>query len=566
MAQYIQWPSRVTSLNGLTGNLTLVAGSNITITPSGQNITISATGGGGSGFNTIGTFDTGTASSDGLNAASTTLFAQSASATNPGMVNTSAQSFAGDKTFSGNFTLSALTANRALITFTGGLITTSATTSTEIGYVSGVTSAIQTQLNGKQATLTIGNLTDVGTDGIVVTSGTGAVIGSGTSLAQHVADSTHNGYLSSTDWSTFNGKQASGNYITALTGDATAAGPGSAALTLATVNSNVGSFGSSTAIPSVTVNGKGLVTAASTNVVIAPAGTLTGTTLAATVVSSSLTSVGTITTGVWTGTTIAVANGGTGQTSYTNGQLLIGNTSGNTLAKATLTAGTGVTITNGASAITVTASPISPSIQKFTSGSGTYTLPTSPSPIYLKITMVGAGSGGSGSGTTPGNGGVGGNTTFGSSLLAANGGGATSFATGVGGTGGTASLGTGPIGLALTGGAGSGVNNAVQSVGGNGGVSPLGGGGVGSGGGSATAGGAAVTNSGSGGGGPGSGVAANAGVGGGSGGYVHAIINSPSSTYAYAVGASGTAGTAGTGGQAGGAGGSGVIVVEEHYQ
>ena len=52
----------------------------------------------------------------------------------------------------------------------------------------------------------VGNLTDAGTDGITVTGGTGAVVGSGTSFAQHVADSTHNGYLSSTDWSTFNGK------------------------------------------------------------------------------------------------------------------------------------------------------------------------------------------------------------------------------------------------------------------------------------------------------------------------------------------------------------------------
>lgn len=159
----------------------------------------------------------------------------------------------------------------------------------------------------------IGNLTDAGTDGITVTGGTGSVIGSGTSLSQHVADTTHNGYLSSTDWNTFNGKQASGNYITALTGDVTASGPGSVASTLSTVNSNVGSFGSSTAIPSFTVNGKGLVTAASTNVVIAPAGTLTGTTLASNVITSSLTSVGTITSGVWTGTSIAIANGGTGQ-------------------------------------------------------------------------------------------------------------------------------------------------------------------------------------------------------------------------------------------------------------
>lgn len=51
--------------------------------------------------------------------------------------------------------------------------------------------------------------------------------------------------------------------------------------------------------------------------------------------------------------TLAVANGGTGQTSYTNGQLLIGNTTGNTLAKATLTQGSGIAITNGAGSITI---------------------------------------------------------------------------------------------------------------------------------------------------------------------------------------------------------------------
>jgi len=46
------------------------------------------------------------------------------------------------------------------------------------------------------------------------------------------ATTSTNGYLSSTDWNTFNNKQASGNYITALTGEATASGPGSAAVTL----------------------------------------------------------------------------------------------------------------------------------------------------------------------------------------------------------------------------------------------------------------------------------------------------------------------------------------------
>ena len=55
----------------------------------------------------------------------------------------------------------------------------------------------------------------------------------------------------------------------------------------------------------------------------------------------------------WQGSTVGVAYGGTGQTTYTDGQLLIGNTTGNTLTKATLTQGTGITVTNGSGAITI---------------------------------------------------------------------------------------------------------------------------------------------------------------------------------------------------------------------
>lgn len=50
---------------------------------------------------------------------------------------------------------------------------------------------------------------------------------------------------------------------------------------------------------------------------------------------------------------LPVVNGGSGQSTYTNGQLLIGNTTGSTLGKATLTAGTGISISNGASSITI---------------------------------------------------------------------------------------------------------------------------------------------------------------------------------------------------------------------
>jgi hypothetical protein len=54
----------------------------------------------------------------------------------------------------------------------------------------------------------------------------------------------------------------------------------------------------------------------------------------------------------WTGN-LAVNRGGTAQNSYTDGQLLIGNSTGNTLTKATLTQGSNVTITNGNGSITI---------------------------------------------------------------------------------------------------------------------------------------------------------------------------------------------------------------------
>ena len=74
---------------------------------------------------------------------------------------------------------------------------------------------------------------------------------------------------------------------------------------------------------------------------------------------TSITTLGTVATGTWSATTIAVNKGGTGQTTYTDGQLLIGNSTGNTLSKATLTQGSGITITNGSGAITIAnASPM----------------------------------------------------------------------------------------------------------------------------------------------------------------------------------------------------------------
>ncbi|WP_395736267.1 hypothetical protein [Prosthecobacter sp.] len=65
-----------------------------------------------------------------------------------------------------------------------------------------------------------------------------------------------------------------------------------------------------------------------------------------------ITSSGTISISL-SGTALPAANGGTGATSFTDGQLLIGNSTGNTLTKATLTAGSGITVTNGGGSISL---------------------------------------------------------------------------------------------------------------------------------------------------------------------------------------------------------------------
>jgi hypothetical protein len=82
-------------------------------------------------------------------------------------------------------TSSNLTASRAVVSDGSGKVAVSSATSTEVGYLSGVTSAIQTQINSKQGTLT---LTTTGTSGAATLVGTTlnvptyAGAGSGTSI------------------------------------------------------------------------------------------------------------------------------------------------------------------------------------------------------------------------------------------------------------------------------------------------------------------------------------------------------------------------------------------------
>ena len=166
----------------------------------------------------------------------------------------------GGFTLGGDATLVASTGILTLATVNSNVGTFAGITVNAKGLVTGATAL--TTLAGYGITNAVTNTRNVNTSSPLAGGG---ALSSDLTLSIPAATSSQNGYLASGDWSTFNGKQAAGNYITALTGDATASGPGSVALTLATVNSNTGTFGSSTTYPQFTVNGKGLITAASSN-------------------------------------------------------------------------------------------------------------------------------------------------------------------------------------------------------------------------------------------------------------------------------------------------------------
>lgn len=255
-------------------------------------------------------------------------------------------------------------------------------------------------------------------------------------------------------------------------------------------------------------------------------------------------------------------NGGTGQTSYTKGDLLVASGSG-TLSKVPVGSDGSYLSASSAELSGVKWLPIkSPTVTTLNTGSGTYNVPSGV--LYLSVYMYGGGGGGSGSGNSgAGNGGAGNNTTLGS-ILSANGG-AGGIYSGYGGAGGTISItGSGIIDFS------SALGNVGQSsisatTGGSGAPSAIVGsygyGGVGS------ANGGAGNNGGGGGGAAGG---STSGSGGGSGGYISVIIPRTASafatSYSYVVGSGGSAGTAGVSGNNGSAGGNGKIIIVEYYQ
>lgn len=84
-------------------------------------------------------------------------------------------------------------------------------TKDELSFVKGSIGNIQQQIDdlsgGGGGGVTTGNLTESTSSVLNIVGGTNAVVGSGTSIQVKQASATLNGYLSSTDWNTFNSKE-----------------------------------------------------------------------------------------------------------------------------------------------------------------------------------------------------------------------------------------------------------------------------------------------------------------------------------------------------------------------
>ena len=161
--------------------------------------------------------------------------------------------------------------------------------------------------------------------------------------------------------------------------------------------------------------------------------------------------------------------------SLTNGQIIIGST-GATPTPGTLTAGNGISVTNGAASITVSAPGTLRSVQFLTSGTGaTYNRPAGVASILIEV--IGGGGGGGGCATTSaaqfaaGAGGGGGGYA---QLYVAAASASYTYTVGAGGAGGTAGNNAGSTGgttsfsassLQATGGAGGAGSPAVATTG-----------------------------------------------------------------------------------------------------
>lgn len=135
------------AVGDLSGNFTYT----IPVTSANDTFCLLTLGNCSGGVAIVGALDGGTANAAGASIVGATLYLQSASGTTPGLVNTSAQTFAGNKTFSGNLSVQDVTVGAGkAISFVGGITSARPASPTEgTVYFDTTTKQLITYANGK---------------------------------------------------------------------------------------------------------------------------------------------------------------------------------------------------------------------------------------------------------------------------------------------------------------------------------------------------------------------------------------------------------------------------------
>jgi hypothetical protein len=349
--------------SGGTGTTTpnLVAGTNVTLSGTWPNQTINAIGGGSGSVTSVAALTLGTTGTDLSSTVATgtttpviTLNVPTASASNRGALSATDWSTFNNKQAAGSY----VTVGGALGTPSSGTLTnctfptlnqnttgTAAGLSTILAVASGGTgTATPALVAGSNITITgtwpNQTVTAAGGGGGTVTSvtGTAPVVSSGgttPAISMAAATTSVSGYLTSTDWNTFNNKQTAGSYVTVGGALGTPSSGTLTNCTFPTLNQNTtGTAAGLSATLAVASGGTGVTSSTgSGNTVLSTSPTLVtpllGTPTSGNLANCTFPTLNQNTTGTAAGlsATLAVASGGTGVTSSTGSGSVVLSTS-----------------------------------------------------------------------------------------------------------------------------------------------------------------------------------------------------------------------------------------------